>query len=93
MHLSRIRIESFRNFSMLDVAIAGNVVVVGENKVGKSNLMYALRLLFDPSLPDSVRELGLAISGMGSVRQAPTTRSLSASKSGTSTKISTCWRC
>lgn len=59
MHLSRIKISNFRNFSALDVALAGNVVVVGENKVGKSNLMYALRLLFDPSLPDSARELGL----------------------------------
>ena len=49
MHLSRIVIENFRNFSRLDVAIDGNVVVVGENKVGKSNLMHALRLLFDPS--------------------------------------------
>jgi putative ATP-dependent endonuclease of OLD family len=60
MHLSRITIKNFRNFSKLDVALDGNVVVVGENKVGKSNLMHALRLLFDPSLPDSARELGLA---------------------------------
>ena len=60
MHLSRITIENFRNFSKLDADLAGNVVVVGENKVGKSNLLYALRLLFDPSLPDSARELGLA---------------------------------
>jgi hypothetical protein len=37
MHLSRIVIENFRNFSELDVALDGNVVVVGENKVGKSN--------------------------------------------------------
>lgn len=35
MHLSRIVIESFRNFSKLDVALDGNVVVVGENKVGQ----------------------------------------------------------
>ncbi len=45
MYLSRIRIENFRNFSLLDIALAGNVVVVGENRVGKSNLMYALRLV------------------------------------------------
>jgi len=31
MHLSRIRIVNFRNFSELDVELAGNVVVVGEN--------------------------------------------------------------
>lgn len=60
MYLSRIRIENFRNFSELDVRLAGNVVVVGENRVGKSNLLYALRLIFDPTLPDSSRQLGLA---------------------------------
>lgn len=57
MHLSRIRIVNFRNFSELDVELAKNVVVVGENRVGKSNLLYALRLLFDPTLPDSARHL------------------------------------
>lgn len=60
MHLSRIRICNFRNFSNLDVVLGGNIVVVGENRVGKSNLLYALRLIFDPTLPDSARQLGLA---------------------------------
>jgi putative ATP-dependent endonuclease of OLD family len=60
MYLSRIRILNFRNFSELDVALSGNVVVVGENRVGKSNLLYALRLVFDASLPDSARQLGLS---------------------------------
>ena len=59
MYLSRIRIENFRNFSALDFALTGNVVVVGENRVGKSNLLHALRLIFDPTLPDSARQLGL----------------------------------
>jgi putative ATP-dependent endonuclease of the OLD family len=57
MYLSRIRISNFRNFSDLDVNLGGNIVVVGENRVGKSNLLYALRLIFDPTLPDSAREL------------------------------------
>ncbi len=60
MYLSRITIENFRNFQNLDVALGGNLVIVGENRVGKSNLLYALRLIFDPSLPDSSRQLGLA---------------------------------
>lgn len=60
MHLSRITIQNFRNFGDLDVTLGGNVVIVGENKVGKSNLLFALRLIFDPSLPDSSRQLGLA---------------------------------
>lgn len=60
MHFTRIRVSNFRNFSELDVALDGNVVVVGENRVGKSNLLYALRLIFDPTLPDSARHLNLA---------------------------------
>jgi putative ATP-dependent endonuclease of OLD family len=60
MFLSRVRIENFRNFRELDVALGGNVVIVGENRVGKSNLLFGLRLIFDPSLPDSSRQLGLA---------------------------------
>lgn len=58
MKLTRICIRNFRNFSEIDIALDGNVVIVGENRVGKSNLLYALRLIFDPSLPDSARQLG-----------------------------------
>ncbi len=57
MKLSRIRIENFRNFKLLDVSLSENAVIVGENKIGKSNLVYALRLVLDPSLPDSARQL------------------------------------
>ena len=60
MELARISISNFRNFAALDVSLAGNVVVVGENRVGKSNLLYALRLLLDPTLPDSARQLALS---------------------------------
>lgn len=60
MYLSRIKIQNFRNFCDLDVALSGNVVIVGENRVGKSNLLFGLRLILDPSLPDSSRQLGLS---------------------------------
>lgn len=60
MQISRIRIENFRNFSDFDVCVSGSLVIVGENRVGKSNLLYALRLIFDPTLPDSARQLGLS---------------------------------
>lgn len=60
MNISRIRIVNFRNFAELDVTLAENIVIVGENRVGKTNLLHALRLLFDPSLPDSARQLTLA---------------------------------
>ncbi|KOG01261.1 putative nucleoside triphosphate hydrolase domain-containing protein [Pseudomonas syringae pv. aceris] len=58
MQLTRVAIRNFRNFKDLDVPLSGNIVVVGENRVGKSNLLYALRLLLDPSLADSARQLG-----------------------------------
>ncbi|MFG0678824.1 ATP-dependent endonuclease [Delftia sp. WSY_7] len=57
MKLTRLFIQNFRNLECLDIALDGNSVIVGENGVGKSNLLYALRLLFDPSLPDSARQL------------------------------------
>jgi len=57
MRFSRIKIANFRNFANLDVQLGGDVVIVGENRVGKSNLIQALRLIFDPTMPDSARQL------------------------------------
>jgi putative ATP-dependent endonuclease of OLD family len=57
MRISRVQIANFRNFHVFDVAFAKNVVVVGENKIGKTNLLLALRLILDPTLPDSARQL------------------------------------
>lgn len=57
MFLSRIKINNFRNFHDLNVCLGPSTVVVGENNVGKSNLLLALRLVLDPRLPDSTRQL------------------------------------
>jgi putative ATP-dependent endonuclease of OLD family len=59
MWLSRITIKNFRNFKLLDVKLGEHAVVLGENKVGKTNLLFALRLILDPSLADSARRLRL----------------------------------
>lgn len=59
MWLSRITIKNFRNFKLLDVKLGENAVVLGENKVGKTNLLFALRLILDPSLAESARRLRL----------------------------------
>jgi putative ATP-dependent endonuclease of OLD family len=59
MRLSRIIIKNFRNFKSLDVKLGDHAVILGENKVGKTNLLFALRLILDPSLPDSLRKLRL----------------------------------
>ena len=57
MYLSRIQIKNFRNFHELDVRLGRTSVIVGENSVGKSNLVFALRLILDPRLSDSSRML------------------------------------
>ena len=56
-YISRIEIEHFRNLHGLQADLAPCAVIVGENRSGKSNLLHALRLVLDPSLPDSTREL------------------------------------
>ena len=59
MRIAHIRIENFRNFHTLDLAVGRSAVIFGENQIGKTNLLHALRLVLDPSLPDSARELRL----------------------------------
>ena len=60
MRLANLSIRNFRNFAAIDIPLAGNVVLLGENRVGKSNLLFAIRLVFDSTLPDSVRQLKLS---------------------------------
>jgi putative ATP-dependent endonuclease of OLD family len=59
MQISRITIRNFRNFKALDVKLGQHAVFLGENKVGKTNLLFALRLILDPAMPDSMRRLRL----------------------------------
>jgi putative ATP-dependent endonuclease of OLD family len=57
MKIARIEVKNFRNFRHLDLQVGQHAVIVGENKIGKSNLLFALRLILDPSLPDAARQL------------------------------------
>lgn len=57
MRLSSIKVQNFRNLRDVQVPLRPGTVVVGENASGKSNLLYALRLALDPSLPSSERRL------------------------------------
>ncbi|MET9001761.1 AAA family ATPase [Amycolatopsis sp. NPDC004169] len=51
-------VENFRNFRALEITPFPSVaVILGENGIGKSNLLHALRLVLDPDLPDSARRL------------------------------------
>ena len=59
MRISRVRISNFANFSEIDVETGESIVIVGENKVGKSNFVRALHLILDPGLSERDRQLGL----------------------------------
>lgn len=59
MRISRVRIRNFANFSEIDVETGESIVIVGENKVGKSNFVRALQLILDPGLSERDRQLGL----------------------------------
>ena len=57
VRISRVEIQNFRNFETAVFELHEHAVIVGENKAGKSNLLHALRLVLDPSLPDPARRL------------------------------------
>jgi len=58
MHISRVYIKNYRNFSEIDIPLEDGVnCLVGENNTGKTNLSYALRLLLDSGLSLSYRVL------------------------------------
>lgn len=58
MHVSRVLIENYRNFKRLELSeIPQGVLLVGENGIGKSNFLRALRLVLDQELPDAERQL------------------------------------
>lgn len=60
MRLKNLIIKNFRNFEAIDISLGSNIVLLGENRVGKSNLLFAMRLVIDQTLPDSARQLKIS---------------------------------
>lgn len=52
MHISTVKIKGFRNFKDITVNLAEKNLIFGANDVGKSNFIYALRLLLDKSFSE-----------------------------------------
>ena len=52
MEVDKLVILGFRNFSDATINFNGSTLVIGANDVGKTNLVYALRLLLDKTLSD-----------------------------------------
>lgn len=58
MRISRVKIVNFRNFGLFEIHLDTQyIVIVGENNVGKSNLIHALRLVLDHTMSDTERYL------------------------------------
>ena len=55
MHISKIEIKNYRYFKDVSFSTNSKMVIIGENKSGKTNLIQAIRLVLDDSLPDSKR--------------------------------------
>lgn len=56
-YISRVRIKNFRNFKDIDIKLSHKQVIIGENNVGKTNLLRAIQLILDPKLTDEDRYL------------------------------------
>lgn len=57
MQINWMRIKGFRNFEDETIHFSKKTLVIGANDIGKSNLHYALRILFDRSLNERDLEL------------------------------------
>lgn len=57
MKIDKIHIKGFRSFDDEVITFQKKTLIIGANDVGKTNLLYALRLLFDKSLNEHDLEL------------------------------------
>lgn len=57
MRLEKVHIKGFRNYDDAEISFQKKALVIGANDVGKTNLVYALRLLFDKTISERDLEL------------------------------------
>lgn len=57
MVISKIVIKGFRNFINTEIDFSNVSLIIGKNDIGKSNLLYALRILFDKKISEADLEL------------------------------------
>lgn len=52
MILASVKLEGFRNFKKAKINLTEKTLIIGANDVGKTNLLWAIRLLLDRGLTD-----------------------------------------
>jgi len=52
MKIDKVILKGFRNYKDATINFNNNTLIIGENDVGKTNLIYALRLMLDRSLSE-----------------------------------------
>ena len=50
--IEKVSLEGFRNFREATIRFTDKTLMIGSNDVGKTNLLYGIRLLLDKSLSD-----------------------------------------
>lgn len=53
MRIKSVKLEGFRNFKEDEINFTEKSLVIGSNDIGKTNLIYALRILLDRTLSDA----------------------------------------
>lgn len=52
MKIEKVEITNFRNFESATIFFKDSTLFIGANDIGKTNLMFALRLVLDKSLSE-----------------------------------------
>lgn len=52
-----VKITGFRNYRDASITVSDQTLIIGANDIGKTNFLYALRLLFDKKISESDLEL------------------------------------
>lgn len=53
MRISQVRLKGFRNFRDATINLTQKSLIIGANEIGKTNLLYALRLVLDKNFSEA----------------------------------------
>lgn len=52
MRITQIKLKGYRNFKDATINVSEKTLIIGSNDIGKSNMLYAMRILLDRSLSE-----------------------------------------